>query len=524
MLAANDTRNHAMVYFSRLTRRAFVKHATVTLPALAALPRLAAAQSAPPPAADAPGLADAPPPPRAAKPSKVIVLGAGLAGLTAAYELAAWGHDVTMLEARNRPGGRVLTLRDFSDGLTAEAGAIDYTDSARNMKHYVKLFKLSTSERQGDDSITPFHLRGKRVLDRPGIPTDWPYDFAPNEKGVGTFGLYKRYLSVGADALGDPTDPAWDIQKFKSFDQLTLADYMKSNGASDEGIEFLAHTLAAGYGWRTGSALHRLASDFALYNRGGGKNYFIDGGSDMLPRAFAKVLRDRIWYGAPVTRIIHESGKVRAVFRQAGAEQTLDADYLLCTAPCPVLRRIELTPALPLAKQRILDQLEYTPVTRIFVQARRRFWYEDAHESGGGNTDLPIKLVSEQPFIRPADIGKRSLLEAHIRGPEAVPVGAMELDEQIAFAAEGLEKLHPGFSKYVEGGTAVSWHNDPYAGGGYAWWKPGQLTAWMPELAKPEGRLFFAGEHTSPLGRTMEGAVMSGNRAARELHAAATKA
>jgi monoamine oxidase len=161
-------------------------------------------------------------------------------------------------------------------------------------------------------------------------------------------------------------------------------------------------------------------------------------------------------------------------------------------------------------------------VTRIFLQMRRRFW-RDQGETVGANTDLPIKLPAEQPYIRPVDPTPRSIVESHIRGIDAVPVGALPLERQLAFAAENFEKLQPGFSRWVEGGASVSWHNDPYAGGGYAWWKPGQMTTWMPELAKAEGRIHFAGEHTSHLGRTMEGAVISGNRAAREVAEAASR-
>lgn len=510
--------------FSHLTRRTLLKHATLTLPALAALPRRSfAAEEPSAPAASAPALSELPPPPRATKPRKVIVVGAGLAGLTAAYELANWGHDVTVLEASLRPGGRVLTLRSpFSDGLYAEAGSMDFADSNRNVKHYVKVLGLQTGHpKPRMDLATPFHLRGKRIV-AGDKPVEWPYDITPEEKELGFVRIYQKFLGSAADSLGNPTDADWDITKFKKFDELTVAEFMKSQGASDEAVEFLSHVMNLGYGWRTGSALHRLASDFRLYNLGGGKMHFFPGGCDTLPNAFAKVLRDRIWYGVPVTRIVQENGKVRAVFQRGGGEESMEADYLVCTAPGPVLRRMDFDPVLPVRKQMIIDGMEYTAVTRIFLQTRKRFWIDNG-TTGNGNTDLPIKLVAEQPFLRTDDMGPRGIIESHIRGADAMPVAAMTLDEQIAFATHHLEKFHPGISRYVEGGASYSWHEDPWAGGGYNWWRPGQLTAWVPELAKPEGRIHFAGEHTSQLPRQMEGAVISGNRAAREVHEAATR-
>jgi monoamine oxidase len=540
-----------MRHSSRFTRRGFIRGAVLSLPAAAALPGLAlggpAASSAPPSApkpaappappappaatppppapppkvASEPPISELPPPPPAAHPLQVIVVGAGLAGLAAAYELVAWGHDVTVLEAQTRPGGRVYTLRSpFSDGLTAEAGAIDFTTGYRNVVHYVKRLGVASTSPRDAAPAAVFYLRGKRLLVRPGAAPDWPYRLTPEEKRLGYVGIFKQYLGKAAQELGDPTAASFDVTRWRQFDRLTTADFMKSQGASDEAVEFLSHMVSVGYGWSTGSALHRLASDFALFLLGGGSQVCLDGGTDRLPDAFAKSLRERIRYGTPVTRIVQEGPKVRAVFRQDGGEQTLLADRLICAAPCPALRRIAFDPGLPERRREILQQLEYTPVTRIFIQVRRRFWL-DAGEAGKGNTDLPIELVGEQPICRPADQGPRTIIESHIRGPEAVPVGAMDLDRQVAFAVGHLEKIHPGFGRYVEGGASVSWHSDPWAGGGYAWWRPGQLTEWMPELAKPVGRVHFAGEHTSQLGRTMEGALLSGNRAAREVHAAA---
>lgn len=511
-----------------LTRRSLLQGAALALPAVTALSRMSLAQMGQTAAkSTSPPISELPPPPRAAAPRKVIVIGAGLAGLTAAYELVNWGHDVTVLEAQTRPGGRVYTLRSpFSDGLSVEAGGIDFSDSCRNMKHYTQVFNLTLAgpTPAGKPLKSPFYLRGKRfMVGGGGPPAEWPYDVTPAEEKLGIYpGMYMKYMGSAADELGDVTDANWDLQRFKRFDQVTLVEYMKSQGASDEAVELLSSAMTVGYGWNTVAALHRLASDWALFNLGGGKQHFIQGGADQLPRAFAKALNERIWYGAPVSRIVQEGNKVRAVFHQGETEQSLEADYLVCTAPCPVLRRVAFTPELPLVKRRIIQQIEYTPVTRIFLQMRRRFWL-DKGETVAANTDLPIKLPAEQPYIRPADPTPRSIVESHIRGIDAVPVSALTLEQQLAFAAENFEKVQPGFGGYVEGGASVAWHNDPWAGGGYAWWKPGQMTTWIPELAKAEGRVHFAGEHTSHLGRTMEGAVISGNRAAREVAEAAAR-
>jgi len=487
-----------------LTRRRFLQGVALA-PAVAALPGLAFA-------------ADPPPPERTAHPQRVIVLGAGLAGLAAAWELAERGHDVTVLEARLRPGGRVYTLRSpWSDGLYADAGAVDCSDSYRLLMHYVKVFDLPLAPPRPDAQATACHLRGKRFVVKAGVPPDWPFDLTPEERRLGLSGMLDKYGAI-IQEVGDPTAPGWRLDRLQRFDRMTVEQLLLSQGASHEAIALLSYCLGVGYGWSTGSALNRMVSDFALFHKDQPVR-FIAGGFDRLPQAFARALRDRVCYGSPVTKVFQETARVRVVCRQAGGERTLEADRLICTAPCPVLRKIDWSPELPAAKRRILAELEYTPVTRIFVQARRRIWAE-AGLSGISPTDLPIELVTEHPLARTADQGPRGILEGHIRGAGATRIGALDQEAQLALAVENLDKLHPGFRDVAEGGVSVNWAADPWAGGGFAWWKPGQLTEWMPELARAEGRIHFAGEHTSALARTMEGALESGNRAAREVHAA----
>lgn len=485
-----------------MTRRAFLRHAAVAAPAAALLPRLASGQPA--------------------RPKRVIVVGAGLAGLAAAWELVQLGHDVTVLEAQNRPGGRVWTLREaFADGLYAEFGAVSFADSFHHLVRYANTFGIPVVPAKPPSKPLKMveHLRGQRVEIVAGQETAWPLDLAPGERGQTVGALFQRYMGSIAKELGDPTDLAWRLDSSAALDRVTLAEFLKSRGASEGAIHLLSVNTPFGYGWSEVSALHRLVSDLALFQAGGAVGTrFLEGGTDRLPNAFAKALRERIWYGAPVHSIRQDEAGVRVVVRQGGGEKTLEAERLICTAPLPALRRIGIEPALSPVKRQAVEQLAYMPVTRIFVQFRRRYWTERGY-TGLSGTDLPIQLVSEHPFVR-ADDQTRGILECHMKGPEAERVGALPQDEQIAFAVENLEKLHPGIRGQVEGGVAMSWHEDPWTGGGYAWWKPGQLTGWLPELARPEGRLHFAGEHTSVLARTLEGALESGNRAAREVQEA----
>ena len=163
-----------------IDRRAFLRASANSLAALALAPRSFAEsfQVAP-----------------AAKPQKVIVVGAGIAGLIAAFELMQSGHAVTVLEARMRPGGRIHTIRDeFSDGLYAEAGAYDFSDAYTLLHHYIRLFNLPVEEGSAAEKTVSandvFYLQGKRSVVAPGTPPDWPYQLSTEERRLGLQGLF----------------------------------------------------------------------------------------------------------------------------------------------------------------------------------------------------------------------------------------------------------------------------------------------------------------------------------------------
>src|SRR6266545_1405532 len=430
---------------SGLTRRSLLKTAALAIPALA-LPHRASAEPQPQKTPAPQGLG------RAETPQKVLVIGAGLAGLAAAWELVQAGHDVTVLEARRRAGGRVYTLREpFVDGLTAEAGAMSFSDSYKHFFRYLETFKIPSAPLPRPSLPVVHHLRGRRLLIQPGTPPDWPYDLKPDEKGQPIPALVQKYFAAVAE-LGDPTDPAWKIDAFKKWDDVTLADWLRGQGASGEAIALLSNALFFGHGWPEGSALHRLISDVALFYTGQ-QSHAIPGGMDLLPGAFAQALRERIWYGAAVTKIVQEPTQVRAVFRQAGEEKTLAADRLICTLPAPVLRKVEISPALPARKRQILDALAYSPVTRVYLQARHRFWI-DAGTLGRAFTDLPIELVSEHPLLRADEAEPRGILECHPKGEVAERLDGMDADGRIAFCLADLEKIHPGMKSWFETGAS----------------------------------------------------------------------
>jgi monoamine oxidase len=245
--------------------------------------------------------------------------------------------------------------------------------------------------------------------------------------------------------------------------------------------------------------------------------YKIRGGTDLLPKAFASRLSEKIHYSAPVVRIEHKPQGVKAVFLHTGSYHTVTGDYLICAIPFTVQKNIEVSPAFSVEKQRAIEQLPYLSVSKIFLQLRKRFWVSEGH-SGFATTDLPIGQVWDMTYKQP---GTRGILQAFPVSLHSWRVTGMAEKERISFALEQVETIYPGTRDNFEGGVSKCWDEDEWTRGGTSYYKPGQFSSLLPHVARPEGRVHFAGGHTSVwIDGWMQSALESGNRVAREVNAA----
>ena len=434
---------------------------------------------------------------------RVAVLGAGLAGLCTAYELQKLGHAVTVIEAQTRPGGRVRTLREpFPPGLYTEAGAESIPGVHDITQHYAREFGLTLLPNQVPGARSFYYVRGQRVA--PGDAAVWPLALTEEERKLGLAGLFRRYVDEASQQARDAGFAQQPVRAMSAWDALKPGEWLRSKGASPAAAEL----VTLGFGTEFGSAASFLLH--GLNSRGSAISYRIEGGNDRLPGEFAK--RVEVRYGMPVIEVRQDDGSVDVIVQAGAGPETLRVDRVVCTLPCPVIGRIFAFARLSDAKARAIREQHYSRTVKVFLQTRTRFWLKDGL-SGHVTTDLPIERLTPDPG---ADPGARGALTAYPIGAYTAVLERMTEAERVTAAREHAQQIFNELPQFFEGGVSHCWGLDPWQRGSFALHTPGQI-GFIDTLAKPEGRIHFAGEHTSAWTGWMQGALESARRAVREI-------
>ncbi len=445
---------------------------------------------------------------------RVIVIGAGMAGLVAGYELANAGHDPVILEAQSRVGGRVYTLRKFAPGLYAEAGAMRIPRVHDLTLGYCEQFGLELRPFMMGNPRGLVHIGGTRMTaEQAGLePGALPFELAESERGRSYDSLWEEATRDLREMLVRDGDAAWD-EIVRQYDQYSLREFLQLKGFSEGAIEMygVMNFVEADM---NNAVIEELREDLG---RAFEDMQEIVGGMDNLPNAFYGEIGDRIRFGAEVHAIDQDADSVTVHYKTEAGRWSVTGDYAIVAIPFSVLRQIEVVTPFSREKQRAIRQLNYSASTKILFQVRERIWEQDDGIYGGATvTDLPIRRIN---YPTPDQTTTRGvLLASYTWSQDALRWGAMDEETRLEEALEDVARIHPRIREVYEVGASHAWYDDRWANGAFALFAPEQQTELQADIVKPEGRIYFAGEHCSLYHAWIQGALESGLKAARTIH------
>lgn len=460
---------------------------------------------------------------RARPGASVLVLGGGVAGLSAAIELGRAGYRVTLLENNARPGGRCWTIRGgdtitelggatqtcrFDQGFYLNPGPWRIPNDHRNLLSYIRELgvPLETQVQTSHNTLmhSSRHFGGKPVR-------------------VGTIG--NAFSGSVAELLAKSTKQGALDQLVGKEDQEKLLEAMRDWGQ-----------LEADYSYRGGRPDPHLMPakpitreqllDSGFWSRMQGADDYHDilmqpvGGMDRVAYAMHGAAGDAVRLNSRVTSIHQDAKRVTVTVVDADTgrnARTLTADWCVCALPLTVLGQmdVQVSPAMWAG----IRALSYWPAVKIGLQMKRRFWEEDERIYGGITyTDLPIRQIS-YPSADLGTKGKGVLLGAYVIGEAAAhEFTSLSPEERVRWAVKFGARIHPQYEQEFENGVSVGWHRQPWILGCAAAWTDALRRQHYENLRQVDGRIVLAGDHLSDLVAWQEGALTSSLDAVTRLH------
>ena len=441
---------------------------------------------------------------------RIIVIGAGLAGLSCAYELDQAGFNVILIEARSRPGGRVNTYREpFSDNLYSEMGA-EYVDSSDTYIHeYCKKFDLKVLPAKQYDGVyvkgqtsTIEGLRSGRDL--------LPFKGALEGK---LFGQEVQYIQKWIDLVKQKGISSPEVQ---ALDKISVEDILKEGGAPKDIIDLYTYANAT----EATAVASKMSALYMVLSNTRTSNFSentvegrIFGGNDQLPKTFAKKLGTKIMYNRPLQRLDYDSNGITATVKENERLVQIPAKKCVLAIPASILKNIDINPGFSIEKINCINNQQYGHAMKIAMQYRQRFWDDKNSIGQRVFTDTPLRRVYHFSIDQP---GPRGILLSFTSGEDAIKLGRLDKNERLNIAQNTCRDIWPEAPNFWEKGVVKYWNEDPWVKASYSFAGIGQK-GFREILAKPEGPVFFAGEHTAIQRASMNGAIESGMRVTEEL-------
>ena len=458
---------------------------------------------------------------------RIVIAGAGLAGLSAAYELSQKGFRVTVIEGRDRVGGRIHTLRDpFSHDLHVETGGELLGDGYERMLRYCHKFGIEYKELSAEvetggsvaelqDGIgRTAYMKGK-LYPKGTVINNHPYGLTGMEGKVLPPTLYGMNLRLFINEMRRKEKTILD------FDKLSLADALRGKGVSERAIKLM--DISLNYNSIETASTGGILFDGLRRRTAGTIPIKVVGGNDLIPKALAENARRNgveFIMSSKVKKVSQGEEGVKITFRnERGNMETIMGDRFVCTIPFSVLKNVKFSPQLPKEKSKAIKELNYTQNTKVYMQAKYAEW--DKRVLGSSVwTDTTIERIFS-PTGKTGD--ERAIFTAWTEGNGSKLLERMSEKERMAFARKKFEEVLPFMKGSVERTFTQSWSQDEFARGAYSHFTVGQLASIQPHVRTSVGRIHFAGEHTAQKSPGMEGALESAERVTKEIAGTGSK-
>lgn len=415
-----------------------------------------------------------------------VIIGAGFAGLAAAYKLKNAGWNVTILEARDRIGGRVFSYRmPQNQNLVCELGAEWVGESHERIKSLCADFKILLQRHQFDD-----YLLQDGKVSRPGA-----WGFSAQAK-TAFEKVIKNYEKLSA------------LQQ-QNLDKLDWWTYLEKIGFPEEDLRLRDLTDSTDFGEsiRHVSAYGALA-EYAESSPKNEMDYKMTGGNSRLTEEFVKRIgTENIKTNTLVTEVIQYKGIVTIKTET----ESLKADAVVCTAPTQSLLKIKFNPPLPAAQRSAAEKLIYSRICKNSILFENRFWKDE-------NFSMVSDVTSHYYFHSTQNQpGAEGILTSYAIGEKADVLASQSDGRRMRKIANDLIDFNPDAPRLAKGIASYAWQRDKYTDGAYALYRPGQWFGVRPILQRPHGKVLFAGEHLADWQGFMEGAIETGEAAAQSL-------
>ncbi|NXC75883.1 OXLA oxidase, partial [Anhinga anhinga] len=456
----------------------------------------------------------------ATHPASVVIVGAGISGLTAAKLLRDAGHKVTILESSNQVGGRIRTYRPKGQNWYVELGPMRLPGKHRLVREFIKHFdlKLNPFIQTTDNTwyfVNGIRARTKEVNSNPNILN---YTVKPSERGKGAGELYREALEKAFKEF-----QATDCKKYLAkYDSFSTKEYLIKVGNLSRGaVQMIGDLLNEDSGFYL-SFLESLWHFDIFSNESFDE---ITGGFDQLPKAFHNALPNVIRFNCTVEKIITNGNKVHVSYRALDtldtlAPNTITADYVLVTSTAKATRLIQFLPPLSSPKTHALRSVHYASSSKIALACSKKFWEKDGIQGGQSVTDHPSRFIYYPSHNFSSGVGV--ILASYTWNDDAEFFLPLTDEKYLDVVLQDLSEIHQvskddlkqSCSQYV----IQKWQLDKHSLGAFAAFTPYQFVDYSQDLFNHEGRVYFAGEHTAQPHAWIDTSMKSAIRAASNIH------